>query len=132
MTEFKQPTPGALRYLAVFAQLGGTSGTLRSIELSKAMGISRPGVSKAVRLLEEQALVERTRRGRLKLTASGRRWSRIASRQVEILYRYLVEKLGVDEGAARADALACAFLLSEQSRTRLEINAGPGEQASAG
>ena len=120
MAEGKQPTPGALRYLAVFAQLAGASGTVRSVELSRAMGVSRPGVSKAVKLLEEQALVERTERGRLRLTASGMRWSRIAARRYEVLYRYLVETLQVDEGTARVDALTCAFLHSEQSRARLE------------
>lgn len=125
MAEAKQPTPGALRYLAVFAQLAGAGGTIRSVELSRAMGVSRPGVSKAVKLLQEQALVERTERGKLRLTASGRRWSRIASRQYDILYRYLVETLRVDEKTARADALTCAFLLSDQSRSRLETPPEP-------
>ena len=120
MAEAKPPTPGVLRYLAVFTQLAGASGTIRSVELSRAMGVSRPGVSKAVKLLEEQALVERTERGRLQLTASGRQWSRLAVSQYEALYRYLVEKLQVEEETARKDALTCAFLLSDQSRSRME------------
>jgi len=106
-----------LETILVLAREQGES--VRVTDLSESMGVSKPSVSAAVKRMAEAGLVDHERYGDVRLTPAGlRRAQEVASRH-ELLHRFLVEVLGVDETTAQQDACRLEHDLSPISVERL-------------
>ena len=100
-------------YLEMILMLRG-AGSVRSIDVVREMGVSKPSVSVAMKKLRESGYVEMDSEGHITLTASG---ESIATSMYErhMLLSRVLEALGVDAVTARADACKIEHDLSESS-----------------
>ena len=77
--------------------------TVRSIDVAKYMGFSKPSVSRAVGRLKEQGYITVDPEGTILLTDSGRAIAEKIYERHRVLTG-LLERLGVDENIAAEDA----------------------------
>ena len=101
-------------YLEAILRLGEGLPVVRQVDVAGFMGFSKASVCKAVPRLAREGLVECGRHGALVLTPSGRA---VAERVYERhrFFSGLLERLGVDEETAQADACRMEHALSEES-----------------
>ncbi len=107
-------------YLEAILVLGQRSGaSVRVTDVSAYLGVSKPSVSAAAKKLATAGLVEHECYGAIRLTQEGRQGAlRVAARH-ELLLRFLVEVLGVEQATAEEDACRLEHFLSEETVGRL-------------
>lgn len=104
----------AENYLERILMLKEQNGEVRSIDIARALGFSKPSVSVAMKQLRENEYIAVDAEGLIELTQKGHE---IASRMYErhrLLTKMLVG-LGVNEKVARADACRIEHDLSQES-----------------
>jgi len=106
-------------YLEAIAALRDKRQVVRVSHISKALGVSMPSVTSALRKLTEEGLVDHERYGHVELTAEGEGIARDVIHRHEALRQFLTEILGVDPVTAREDACKMEHSLSPSSRDRL-------------
>lgn len=101
-------------YLETIFRLSLENSTVRSIDVSEAMGFSKPSVSRAVSLLKEGGFIEMDEDKHIKLTSEG---YDIAYKIYErhVVLTYLLIDLGVSEETAAADACKMEHVISDES-----------------
>ncbi|HHW21721.1 MAG TPA: metal-dependent transcriptional regulator [Clostridiaceae bacterium] len=101
-------------YLEMILILQNKKGYVRSIDIATALGVTKPSVSHAMKLLRENQYIVMNPDGSIVLTESG---SEIAERMYErhrILAQFLMS-LGVDEETAFNDACKIEHDISDES-----------------
>ena len=119
-------------YLEAILRLGEGLPVVRQVDVAGFMGFAKGSVCKAVPRLAREGLVECGRHGALVLTPSGRA---VAERVYERhrFFSGLLERLGVDEETAQADACRMEHALSEESFAALRrMVEGAGSEGSGG
>ena len=109
-------------YLETILVLSGQLPVVRSIDISKKMGFSKPSVSRAVKNLKEQNLIEISEDGGIILCPAG---AEIAERIYErhrLLTGCLV-RLGVPEKIASEDACRIEHVISSESFEAIKAHA---------
>lgn len=94
-------------YLEVIAALNEVAGHAHVSEIAERLGISKPSVTAALRLLADEGLVTYMQYQPVQLTPKGVRRAETIIRKHQALSHLLSEHLKLD--AAHADALACKF-----------------------
>lgn len=92
---------------------------VRVTDLSKRLDVSKPSVSAAVKKLADAGYVEHEPYGSVTLTGAGRKRATEVAARHDLLHRFLVEILGVDEQIAQQDACRIEHDLSGQTMERL-------------
>lgn len=101
-------------YLETIYRLSQTSGTVRSVDISEAMGYSKPSVSRAVGLLKNAGYILMDKDNFITLTESGREIAeKIYSRHM-VLTRML-QMLGVSPETAAEDACRMEHTISDET-----------------
>ena len=101
-------------YLEMILILQGQNGRTRSIDVAKALSVSKPSVSRAVSKLKKEGYLLTGEKGYLQLTESG---LEIAERIYE-RHRFLTEffmNIGVSEPIAVADACRVEHVISQET-----------------
>ncbi|MGI6623243.1 MAG: metal-dependent transcriptional regulator [Acetivibrionales bacterium] len=101
-------------YLEMILILQNKKGYVRSIDIATALGVTKPSVSHAMKLLRENQYIVMNPDGSIVLTESG---SEIAERMYErhkMLAKFLMS-LGVDEDTAFNDACKIEHDISDES-----------------
>lgn len=103
-------------YLEKILMLSGEDGQgeVRSVDLARAMQVSKPSVSNAMRLLREKALIHMDDYGLIKLSDSGLALARRVLERHMTLARFFMS-LGVEEETAYEDACRIEHVISQQS-----------------
>ena len=99
-------------YLETIYILSRQNANVRSLDIAEYMGFSKPSVSRAVRLLREDAYILVDRQGYITLTDKGRAVAERILERHTLLTRYFVA-LGVDEATAQQDACRVEHDLSD-------------------
>lgn len=125
-------------YLEKILMLAGEDGrgSVRSVDLARAMGVTKPSVSNAMRLLRDKALIHMDDYGLITLSDEGLEVARRVLERHMTLARFFMS-LGVDEETAYEDACRIEHVISQQSflaicqlsRSHCPINAKEGVQA---
>lgn len=116
-----------LRYLLTIGQLAREGPSVSSVQVARALRVSRPSVARMLDVLAEKELVTREHYGKIQLTETGAALARELAAGLRDLERRLPAlelDLSPEETAAAAGALAAA--LPERCFRRL-CTAGPGE-----
>lgn len=101
-------------YLETILILSEKSGKVRSIDVAKHMGFSKPAVSRAMSKLKEENYIVIDSNGHISLSESGRKIAeRIYERHTTLTD--LLIRLGVDEKTAAADACKMEHDMSDKS-----------------
>ena len=108
-------------YLEAILMIEELKGYVRSIDVAKQLGYSKPSVSTAMGKLEATGLVEKKEDGSLELTVSGRE---IAEKTLEKhrFFSTLFTRLGVAPDIAEADACAIEHSISDVTYRALKKN----------
>ncbi len=101
-------------YLEAILVLSAQKPSVRAIDIGEFMGYSKPSVSRALRLLRAEELIETDENGFITFTDSGKaRAQRIYERHT-VLTDLLI-RLGVDKDTAAEDACKIEHHLSDTS-----------------
>ena len=97
---------------------GGTDAPVRSVDLARHMGVSKPSINKAVSLLKEAGLVTQEPYGDIYLTAEGLAYGLAVLERHETLISFLVDVLGVAPETAEEEACRIEHTISEDTFKR--------------
>lgn len=109
----------AENYLEAILELKEKHGSVRSIDVVQHLGVSKPSVSRAMRVLRENGYVEMDKDGLLSLTEQGAAIAERIYDRHKILTRWLIS-LGVDSADAAADACKMEHAMSESTFLKMK------------
>lgn len=101
-------------YLEAVLMLQKQKGMVRSIDLARHMGFSKPSISHAVATLREGGFLAVDEDGHLHLTDAGREVAEKIYERHQFFTAHLIE-LGVDPVQAEQDACRLEHVISEES-----------------
>ncbi|MBQ8305103.1 MAG: metal-dependent transcriptional regulator [Blautia sp.] len=114
-------------YLEAILRLSQKNSEVRSVDIAAMLGVSKPSVSHAMKLLREDEYIAMDRYGTITLLEKG---AVIARRIYErhVVLSSLLERLGVDSEVAMADACKIEHDLSDETFEKVkafyELNNG--------
>ena len=97
---------------------GGTMEPVRSVDLARHMGVSKPSINKAVQLLKEAGLVNQEPYGDIYITPEGLAYGKAVLQRHTTLISFLVDVLGVDPETAEDEACRIEHTISEDTFER--------------
>ena len=101
-------------YLETIYILSKQSSIVRSIDVAKYMGYSKPSVSRGISVLKKEGLVEMDELGHLSLTTTGKNKAKNIYERHTILSQLLIS-IGVDEKTAIEDACRVEHYISNKT-----------------
>lgn len=103
-------------YLEAIADLAGdANGSVRAVDVATKLGVSKASVSKAVANLKEKGYVDQPYYGDITLTEEGYAYGSSIWLRHNLLFRFLVEKVGVDPEIANYEACQLEHGISRDS-----------------
>ena len=106
-------------YLEAILVLSRKDGVVRSVDIASLLGVSKPSVSHAMKLLREDGYIAMDRYGTVTLLEKG---MEIAERIYErhTVLTKMLEGLGVSEEVAKADACKLEHDVSDESFEKIK------------
>ncbi len=106
-------------YLETILRLRESLPTVRAIDIVRSTGYSKPSISRALKQLRDEAMIEVDESGYITLTVAGEgRAVKIYERH-RVLTRYF-ESIGVSSETADADACKIEHVISDETFERLK------------
>ena len=84
-------------------------------DISSELSISKPSVTKAVKLLKSKGLLFQEKYGKINLTVEGKKVAKEIYQRHQILSKFLVDALGVSKKTAEIDACKIEHILSRET-----------------
>ena len=106
-------------YLKTVLRLEGDGAPVRVKAIAESLGITMPSVSEALRTLKAKGLILHPSYGEVKLSAEGRRVAVGVNERFEVLQRFLVDVLKVDERVAEHEACEIEHVVGKDTYLRL-------------
>ncbi len=106
-------------YLENILILRERDGSVRSVDLAREMGFSKPSISRAVHLLEDLGFLIIEDDGNIQLTESGESKARSILEKHTFLQQYFMG-LGVQEDIATEDACRIEHVISDETIAALK------------
>ncbi|UCG46452.1 MAG: metal-dependent transcriptional regulator [Phycisphaerales bacterium] len=106
-------------YLEAIFNISAESGSVRSKDIARSLGVSMPSVTGALRLLKQKELANYRPYGCVSLTGSGRAAAARIARKHGVLKAFFVDVLGVDKDLAQKAACKAEHSLGPEIITRL-------------
>ena len=100
-------------YLEAILRLSAGEKDVHSVDVARELGVSKPAVTKAMRVLTGKGYVEIVD-NHIHLTESGSEYANAVYAKHRLLTQFLI-RLGVEDGVAEADACRLEHLISEQT-----------------
>ena len=101
-------------YLEQILILLGTKGYARSVDISEALGVTKPSVSVAMKKLREGGYISMDKGGLISLTDKGFAVARRIYDRHLALTKFFIS-IGVDEKTAQEDACKTEHVISEET-----------------
>ena len=121
-------------YLEAILNVADTSGTARSKDIAATLGVARPSVTGALKLLAKKGLVHYRPYGYVTLTQKGLAQAGRIAKKHEIIKSFFTDILGVDMPVAQKAACKAEHLLGPMIVSRMRYftdlanrQARPGE-----
>ena len=106
-------------YLEAILRLSQKSREVRSVDIASMLGVSKPSVSHAMKLLREDGYIAMDRYGTVTLLEKGAAIAQRIYERHRVIAR-LLESLGVDSKIALADACKIEHDISDESFAALK------------
>jgi len=107
-------------YLEVIYNLEQKDKKVRSVDIAKALGFSKPSVSRAVGVLKGEGYITHTPYGSISLTDKGRAKAKRIYKAHRVITEFLVKTLSLTEAEAEADACRIEHVISDKSLDAME------------
>ena len=106
-------------YLEAIVNLGGTlTNSVRNIDISNELGVTKASVSKAIQVLREDGMVSQEPYGGVRLTPDGLARGMAVLCRHRLLFAFLTQELGIDEQTAEREACGIEHAISDASFER--------------
>lgn len=102
-------------YLETIYLLKRENGHVKSIDVAKALGFSKPSVSRAMGKLKAEGYLEVSEKGELVLTKEGNKIAKDLVEKQETLTQFLMMTADVDQETAEGDARKMMHFISKKS-----------------
>lgn len=117
-------------YLESILILSGQLPYIRSVDVASYLGFSKASVSHAVKLLQEDGLIEWDERKHLSLTPKGMEIAS-ATYQRHVFFTEMLENIGVPRDIAEEDACRIEHIISEETFQAIQNFYQKAEQEAA-
>jgi Mn-dependent DtxR family transcriptional regulator len=97
----------------------GRNGNVRAVDIAEALGVSKPSVSRAVKLLSAKGFINVTPDG-ITLTDAGQKYAEAVFDRHKIIRHFFTDILSVNPETAEEDACRVEHALSEETYRRLK------------
>ena len=101
-------------YLEAILILKIKNGKVRSVDISKHLNVSKPGVNKAMNILKESGLIEKDHYGDVYLTEKGEAIAKKIYKKHTTIKEFLI-KLGVSEETSDIDCCKIEHVISDET-----------------
>lgn len=105
----------AENYLETILLLQKDKGTVRSIDVARALGYSKPSVSRAIGILKEEGMLEVGDGGALILTKEGSKKAKAVLERHEAITQFLMMTTEVSQEIAEQDACKMEHFINEKT-----------------
>ena len=102
-------------YLETILVLKNKNGSVRSVDVARALSFSKPSVSRAIGILKDDGYVTVENNGELSLTDAGLARAGAIYERHRCITKFLTEALGVPHDTAEADACRIEHIVSEET-----------------
>lgn len=103
------------KYLETVYLLSREKSRVRAIDVAKALGFSKPSVSRAMGKLKDAGMFEETGNLDLVLSKEGLKKAKAIVEKEELIAQYLMMTADVDEKTSQRDASQIAFYISDKT-----------------
>jgi len=111
----KKLSPSREEYLKAIYKLSKRTQSVRSIDISVYLGVSKPSVHRAVTTLQEEGLIIKPLGGEIQLTEEGRKQGEAIMAKFQIIRQFLITCCNVNELTASADACKMEHIISDDA-----------------
>ena len=102
-------------YLETILVLKTKNGSVRSVDVARALSFSKPSVSRAIGILKDDGYVKVEDNGELSLTDAGLERAGAIYERHRYITKFLSEVLGVPHETAEADACRIEHIVSQET-----------------
>ena len=106
-------------YLEAVLELEQEHGTVRLTDVARKIGVTKPSVSRAMKILQSEGYIHQETYGAIELTAKGRLKATQVYHRHKTLTTFLEDVLGVSAETAENDACRMEHVLSAQTMEKL-------------
>lgn len=106
-------------YLEAIVELNAQSKSVRSVDIARHLGVSKPSVSRAMANLKSAGLILQEPYGRITLTQEGRKNADRIHSLHHMITDFFMEALGLDAQTAEADACRIEHVISPDTVTAI-------------
>ena len=110
-------------YLKSILMLKEKNGFARSVDVAKALGVTRPSVCNAMKRLRERGMIYFGEKGHILFTEAGKAIAEKVNRKHALLTKALI-KIGVSEKTASEEACRIEHVIGDETYERLEMVLG--------
>ena len=108
-------SPTKRKYIFTIYELGNTGNSVRSTDISNALGVKKASVSLMLPKLIRESLVERTESGGVALTSAGAVLGGELYLKYLTLFKFFKEVLKSTDENARRDSICCLCALTDEN-----------------
>lgn len=101
-------------YLETVFLLQNSHGHAHGVDIAKKLGVSKASVTKAMKKLQAEGLVDRESYGAITLTESGEEFSRSIYGKHRVIYAYLMHSLNITDKEASENACRMEHSVSDE------------------
>lgn len=109
-------------YLEVIYRLEQANGVVRSIDIAKELGYTKPSVSRAMGVLKKNGYITHTPYGDVLLTEKGREKAAQVYRSHQLLTDFFIKVLDLDPETAEDDACKIEHVISPKALDAIETH----------
>ena len=102
-------------YLEVIYNIDQKNEAIRSIDIAKELGYSKPSVSRAINKLKKDGLIDQEPYGHITMTDAGRKLAEKIKNKHIYLTEYLCLSLGLSRELAEKDACRMEHVVSKET-----------------
>ena len=106
-------------YLEAILVLEQTQGKVLSIEIAKMLNVSKPGVNRAMNVLKDNGLIDKSDYSEITLTKKGREVANKVYDKHLTIKSFLLD-LGVSEDIAETDCCLIEHVISEETYLKMK------------
>ncbi len=115
-----KPSESKEMYLEVIYDIYKNNATVRSIDVAKALGYSKPSVSRAINLLKKENLISQERYGSITLTEEGIKIAKDIKNKHVYITEFLKLSLNLSTQIAEKDACRIEHVISSEAMSAIE------------